>query len=686
MVITGNITTNNNITRITTTIPDNTVCYNNNMINNNNNNNMPTMAEQTWTLVMDGNTLLFIDNNRDNSNSNVENSNRIVVDCSNINPLACSGEQGEEGGIIAAEEATGGSLGQHNSPRPSDVEGNSASLLDFSALMTAVVPDGEREGIQTLTAPVVGMEEEGEEMDSPHIVPVPVLEMEVEEEAEEGGKEEEEGVAVFLSDQACSPRSTFPLHADVSLGACLLDAPAIAATPTATASPSLWSTAVTAPDTASPPDSPLLSTAALTDLLLLPSPTTITAVSTPTPTLLSPIHWPLTPTTSTFLTTPTTPTTAFLESLQDTSLSSGASSVPSLPVLPTSSSQRFATDTASSGPQNQLPVLLSLSQTGSSSSSFSATSSSPSPSPSSTCSLVLMPRTSQRSFTSDDAASLSSSLSPSCSDVSTPGLGEVTRFDYDDVSTSWIGGLVSSTSNDVSTLGLQSLTSSSDVIDDVMCTSLSRDIITSVKSALTSPFRDANVSDVHDLMSPSSSNNDGENVATTVTSLTLESDLTSADSSATSPLPAAAAAVAAEVAPQDMMAAATLEALESCSLTPLIKEELKYTIQSRRLAAGKPELLAREFNNSNSGATTKRALTTEEKRRDTKRREQNRKAAQRFRQKQRDTEDILSKKCHKLEHSNIRLKAEILRLARETQQLQHMMDSHLCRHVSTDTH
>lgn len=39
------------------------------------------------------------------------------------------------------------------------------------------------------------------------------------------------------------------------------------------------------------------------------------------------------------------------------------------------------------------------------------------------------------------------------------------------------------------------------------------------------------------------------------------------------------------------IAAAALTALETCSLTPLIKEELKYTIQSRRLAAGKPELV-----------------------------------------------------------------------------------------------
>lgn len=40
----------------------------------------------------------------------------------------------------------------------------------------------------------------------------------------------------------------------------------------------------------------------------------------------------------------------------------------------------------------------------------------------------------------------------------------------------------------------------------------------------------------------------------------------------------------------DRMVAAALEVLETGALTPLIKEELKYTIQSRRLAAGKQEL------------------------------------------------------------------------------------------------
>jgi hypothetical protein len=40
----------------------------------------------------------------------------------------------------------------------------------------------------------------------------------------------------------------------------------------------------------------------------------------------------------------------------------------------------------------------------------------------------------------------------------------------------------------------------------------------------------------------------------------------------------------------DALLEATLVALETGELTPLVKEELKYTIQSRRLANGQGEL------------------------------------------------------------------------------------------------
>lgn len=40
---------------------------------------------------------------------------------------------------------------------------------------------------------------------------------------------------------------------------------------------------------------------------------------------------------------------------------------------------------------------------------------------------------------------------------------------------------------------------------------------------------------------------------------------------------------------------ASMKAIKSGTLTPLVKEELRYTIQSRRLAAGKGELKLEEF-------------------------------------------------------------------------------------------
>ncbi|XP_076442965.1 cyclic AMP-dependent transcription factor ATF-3-like [Babylonia areolata] len=123
----------------------------------------------------------------------------------------------------------------------------------------------------------------------------------------------------------------------------------------------------------------------------------------------------------------------------------------------------------------------------------------------------------------------------------------------------------------------------------------------------------------------------------------------------------------------DRMAAATLTALETCSLTPLIKEELKYTIQSRRLAAGKPELVV----DTSIPVRQKKVMTAEEKERALKRREQNRMAAQRFRQKQKDTADVLLRKCQRMEGSNTTLRAEIRRLARECQELRQLLTSHL---------
>nr|KAG5710734.1 hypothetical protein BaRGS_035136 [Batillaria attramentaria] len=122
----------------------------------------------------------------------------------------------------------------------------------------------------------------------------------------------------------------------------------------------------------------------------------------------------------------------------------------------------------------------------------------------------------------------------------------------------------------------------------------------------------------------------------------------------------------------EKMAEAVLNTLETGSIMPLIKEELKYTIQSRRLAAGKPELQV-EFN----PPKRQKLMTKEERERAEKRREQNRKAAQKFRQKQRDTAETLTKKTQKLEGSNTTLRAEIKRLTREKNELRKLFHAHL---------
>lgn len=122
----------------------------------------------------------------------------------------------------------------------------------------------------------------------------------------------------------------------------------------------------------------------------------------------------------------------------------------------------------------------------------------------------------------------------------------------------------------------------------------------------------------------------------------------------------------------EKMAEAVLTTLETGSIMPLIKEELKYTIQSRRLAAGQPELQV-EFNQPKRH----KVMTDEERDRADKRREQNRKAAQKFRQKQRDTADVLTRKTQRLDAANNTLRAEIKRLAREKNQLCKLLQEHL---------
>ncbi|XP_060071228.1 uncharacterized protein LOC132551135 [Ylistrum balloti] len=115
------------------------------------------------------------------------------------------------------------------------------------------------------------------------------------------------------------------------------------------------------------------------------------------------------------------------------------------------------------------------------------------------------------------------------------------------------------------------------------------------------------------------------------------------------------------------LVAATLLALETGDLTPLIKEELKYTIQSRRVSAGKKELRV----GFRQPQTYK--LTPDEVIRVERRREQNRLAAQKFRRKQKNE----SERIQKLETANTKLREELRCLREEQSQLFYRWTSHV---------
>ncbi|XP_061194527.1 transcription factor JunB-like [Saccostrea echinata] len=122
---------------------------------------------------------------------------------------------------------------------------------------------------------------------------------------------------------------------------------------------------------------------------------------------------------------------------------------------------------------------------------------------------------------------------------------------------------------------------------------------------------------------------------------------------------------------QDSLMDAALVALDTGEMTPLVKEELKLTIQSRRLAAGMGELTV------NFEPPTQSELTEEEKEKVDRRREQNRLAAQRFRLKQKTTGERIQKKVRGLESDNTRLRAELRILQTERDELRKRLEDHM---------
>ncbi|KAL8619860.1 hypothetical protein ACOMHN_025946 [Nucella lapillus] len=250
-------------------------------------------------------------------------------------------------------------------------------------------------------------------------------------------------------------------------------------------------------------------------------------------------------------------------------------------------------------------------------------------------------------------------VSPGSAHMPCPSITSQTHFPS-------VGDDVSSSSSDVSTPGFDDVTSFSDAIMSGIC------VPTSPNEVITLEANDLRLPDY--ARAPS------------VDTLTSLNDVSGPEVRAVTSgngsqclllLPGTALDKMAE----EKMAAKAAAVLEMCSLTPLVKEELKYTIQCRRLKAGQAEIVIPANNTRRRPRRRRTMLSAEDREREDKRRGQNRQAAQRFRQKQRDTEIVLSKKCRKLDGANTGLREEIQRLAREVQQLQHAMDCHLpaCR-------
>ncbi|XP_033735254.1 cyclic AMP-dependent transcription factor ATF-3-like [Pecten maximus] len=106
------------------------------------------------------------------------------------------------------------------------------------------------------------------------------------------------------------------------------------------------------------------------------------------------------------------------------------------------------------------------------------------------------------------------------------------------------------------------------------------------------------------------------------------------------------------------------------SILPILKEELKCTIQKRRLAEGKTELTV-QFT-----PPTKQELSPEEIIKKENRREQNRRAARKFRRKQAELARGFQQRIKQLETENVRLREQLRRLTQEKGYIQGKVHAH----------
>uniref|UniRef100_UPI00358FCC3C cyclic AMP-dependent transcription factor ATF-3 isoform X1 n=2 Tax=Myxine glutinosa TaxID=7769 RepID=UPI00358FCC3C len=115
-----------------------------------------------------------------------------------------------------------------------------------------------------------------------------------------------------------------------------------------------------------------------------------------------------------------------------------------------------------------------------------------------------------------------------------------------------------------------------------------------------------------------------------------------------------------------------------CSLTPLVKEELRFAIQSKRLAHG----LAATVDDHEPPHKQRLLdmprplLTPAEEERKKRRRQRNKVAAARCRNKKKEHTETLQQESERLEKINGDLKAQIEQLKNERQQLVYMLNLH----------
>ncbi|XP_010880899.1 cyclic AMP-dependent transcription factor ATF-3 [Esox lucius] len=125
----------------------------------------------------------------------------------------------------------------------------------------------------------------------------------------------------------------------------------------------------------------------------------------------------------------------------------------------------------------------------------------------------------------------------------------------------------------------------------------------------------------------------------------------------------------------------TLTLEDFTNFTPLVKEELRYAIQNKRLSNGLSTDIMSDCASSSSDRTSeapsvKRETTPEESERRKRRRERNKVAAAKCRNKKKEKTDCLQKESEKLESVNAELKAQIEELKNQKQQLVYMLNLH----------